>query len=145
MSTSLYIALISRGVRLCLLKQHPPTVLSQAPFYYQAQYENAVHVITLPFEMLIQLAQSITIDDNRLVFIHSTGRSGSTLASRIFAQIPGVINMSEPDVLTQLVAARFAQPDKQAELKILLDASMRLLCKTPAQTAWVDQRAQLGH
>ena len=120
-----------------MLKQHPPTVLSQAPFYYQAQYENAVQVITMPFETMIQLSQSITIDDNKLVLIHSTGRAGSTLASRIFAQIPGVINMSEPDVLTQLVAARFAQPDKQAELKILLDASMRLLCKTPAQTAWV--------
>ena len=45
--------------------------------------------------------------------------------------------MSEPDALTQLVAARFTQPDKQVELKRLLDASIRLLCKTPVQTAWV--------
>jgi hypothetical protein len=86
---------------------------------------------------MIQLAQSVTVADDKLIFIHSMGRSGSTLASQIFAQVPGVINMSEPDVLTQLVAARFTQPDKHAELKMLLDASMRLLCKTPAQTAWV--------
>jgi len=72
-----------------------------------------------------------------LIFIYSMGRCGSTLASKIFAQVPGVLNMSEPDVLTQLVAARFMQPDKQAELKMLLAASVRLLCKTPAQTAWV--------
>jgi hypothetical protein len=65
------------------------------------------------------------------------GRCGSTLASKLLAQIPGVINMSEPDSLTQLVIARFLQPDKQFEMKMLLDAAVRLLCKTPAQTAWV--------
>ena len=115
----------------------PKADLSQAPFYYQAQYENALCIITLPFESMIQLAQSVNVDDSRLILIHSMGRCGSTLASKIFAQVPGVINMSEPDALTQLVAARFMQPDKQAELKMLLDASIRLLCKTPVQTAWV--------
>jgi hypothetical protein len=111
--------------------------LSQAPFYYLTQYENALCVITVSFETMLQLAQSVSLDDSKLIFIHSMGRSGSTLASQIFAQVPGVINMSEPDALTQLVPARFMQPDKQAEIKMLLDASIRLLCKTPAQTAWV--------
>jgi hypothetical protein len=116
----------------------PPEVdLSQAPFYYMAQYEHASCVITLSFDGMIQLAQSVKLDDPKLIFIHSMGRCGSTLAGKIFAQVPGVLNMSEPDVLTQLVAARFMQPDKQFELKMLLDASIRLLCKTPAQTAWV--------
>lgn len=115
----------------------PEADLSQAPFYYVAQYENALSVLTLSFETMIQLAQSVTVDDSRLIFIHSTGRSGSTLASKIFAQLPGVINMSEPDALTQLVAARFMQPEKQAEIRMLLDACLRLLCKTPAQTIWV--------
>jgi hypothetical protein len=77
------------------------------------------------------------MDDSKLILIHSMGRCGSTLASKIFAQVPGVINMSEPDALTQLVAARFMQPDKHAELKMLLDVSIRLLCKTPVPTAWV--------
>jgi sulfotransferase family protein len=115
----------------------PEADLTQAPFYYQAQYESAVCVITLSFETMIELAQSVRVDDSKLIFVHSMGRSGSTLASKIFAQVPGVINMSEPDALTQLVAARFTQPDKQIELKMLLDASIRMLCKTPAQTAWV--------
>ena len=115
----------------------PEADLSQAPFYYVAQYEQALCVIKLSFETMIQLAQSVTVDDRNLIFIHSMGRSGSTLASKIFAQVPGVINMSEPDVLTQLVAARLMQPDKEAELKMLLDASVCLLCKTPAPTAWV--------
>ena len=116
----------------------PPAVdLSQAPFYYVAQYQNALSVVTLSFETMIHLARSVTVDDSKLIFIHSMGRSGSTLASKILAQVPGVINMSEPDALTQLVAARFMQSEKQAEIRMLLDACVRLLCKTPAQTAWV--------
>jgi hypothetical protein len=86
---------------------------------------------------MIPLAQSVKLEDSKLIFIHSMGRCGSTLASKLFSQVPGVINMSEPDALTQLVAARFMQPDKQFELKMLLDASVRLLCKTPAESAWV--------
>jgi hypothetical protein len=116
----------------------PPDVnLSQAPFYYLAQYENAVRVLTVPFATMIQLAQSVTVDDERLILIHSVGRAGSTLASQLLAQVEGVINISEPDALTWLVAARYFQPDNQEGLSALLDATIRLLCKTPAQTAWV--------
>ena len=119
------------------LETAPAANLSQAPFYYQAQYENALRVITLSFESTIQLARSVAVDDSKLIFIHSMGRSGSTLASLILAEVPGVLNMSEPDVLTLLVAARFTQPDRQDVIKALLDASIRLLCKTAVQTAWV--------
>jgi hypothetical protein len=115
----------------------PDVDLSQAPFFYQAQYENASRVLTLSFETMIQLAHSVTIDSEKLILIYSVGRAGSTLASQIFAQVAGVLNFSEPDVLTLLVAARFIQPDKHDIIKALLDASIRLLCKTPAQTAWV--------
>jgi hypothetical protein len=115
----------------------PDADLSQAPFYYLAQYENAVRVLTVPFATMIQLAQSVTVDDERLVLIHSVGRAGSTLASQILAQVEGVINISEPDALTWLVIARYFQPDNKDGLSALLDATVRLLCKTPAQTAWV--------
>src|SRR5689334_24973660 len=37
--------------------------LSQAPFYYQAQRENALQVLTVSFETMIQLAQSVSLDD----------------------------------------------------------------------------------
>lgn len=116
----------------------PPDVdLSQAPFYYLAQYENAIRVLTISFETMIQLAESITIDDSRLVIVHSVGRSGSTLASQIFAQVEGVINISEPDALSLLAIMRFTRPEKVDELKTLLLASIHLLCKTPTETAWV--------
>jgi len=111
--------------------------LSQAPFYFVTQYEKAKRVLTIPFETMLQLAQSISVDDNRLVFIHSVGRCGSTLASQIFAQIPGVINISEPYVLSQLVIARNTKAANEDDLVALLEAAICLLCKTAAETAWV--------
>ena len=132
-----FYAFDSESGRAVFVDSAPPGELSEAPFYYQAQYENAVRVITIPIEILIGLAQSVTLDSSKLIFIHSMGRCGSTLASKLLAQLPGVINISEPDPLTQLVIARFTQPHKQVEMKMLLDATIRILCKTPVQTAWV--------
>lgn len=86
---------------------------------------------------MIQMAKSVTIDDNRLIFIYSVGRCGSTLASQIFAQIPGVINISEPYALSQLVIARNTRKAREDELVALLETAIRLLCKTEADTAWV--------
>jgi hypothetical protein len=111
--------------------------LSQAAFYFRTQYEKAKRVWTIPFKTLIQVANSVTIDDNRLIFIYSVGRCGSTLASQIFAQIPGVINISEPYVLSQLVIARNMKTANEDELVALLEAAICLLCKTAADTAWV--------
>ena len=111
--------------------------LSQAPFHFVTQYEKAKRVLTIPIETMLQLAQSVTVDDDRLVFIYSVGRCGSTLASQIFAQIPGVINISEPSVLSQLVTARNTKAANEDDLVALLEAAICLLCKTAAETAWV--------
>jgi hypothetical protein len=86
---------------------------------------------------MLQLAQSVTVADDHLVFIYSVGRCGSTLASQIFAQIPGVINISEPNALTQLVIARNAKAHDEDDLLALLKATICLLCKSAAKTAWV--------
>jgi len=111
--------------------------LSQAPFYFVTQFEEAERVLTVPFEPMLQLAQSVSVDDNRLISIYSVGRCGSTLASQIFAQIPGVINISEPNALSQLVIARNSRAYSEDDLVALLKATVCLLCKTAAETAWV--------
>ena len=111
--------------------------LSQSPFYFNTQFEEAMRVLTIPFKTMIQMAKSVTIDDNRLIYIYSVGRCGSTLASQIFAQIPGVINISEPYALSQMVIARNTRKAREDELVALLEATIRLLCKTEADTAWV--------
>ncbi len=114
--------------------------LSQAPFTFITQYEKAKRVLTISFETMIELAQSVSIDDNRLILIYSVGRCGSTLASQIFTQIPGVINLSEPNTLSQLVIARNTKVANEDDLIALLKATMCLLCKTAAETAWVVKR-----
>lgn len=111
--------------------------LSQAPFFFTTQFEEANRVWIVPFETMINMAKSVTIDDNRLIFIYSVGRCGSTLASQIFAQIPGVINISEPYALSQLVIARNTGKAREDELVALLEAAIRMLCKTEADTVWV--------
>jgi hypothetical protein len=111
--------------------------LSHAAFLFDTQSEEATRVLTIPFEAMIQLGKSVTIDDSRLISIYSTGRCGSTLASQIFAQIPGAINISEPYVLSQLVIARNTKAASEDELVALLEAAICLLCKTAAETAWV--------
>jgi hypothetical protein len=45
--------------------------------------------------------------------------------------------MSEPDALTQLVVARNSKAYAEEYLIALLEATVCLLCKTPAETAWV--------
>lgn len=111
--------------------------LSQASFLFQTQYDEAVRVWTVSFETLLQLAQSVELDGSRLISIYSVGRCGSTLASQLFAQVSGVVNLSEPAVLSQLVVARNTAIAPDDELIALLRASVCLLCKTPAETAWV--------
>ena len=111
--------------------------LSQASFYFNTQFEKAKRVLTIPFETMIQMAKSVIIDDNRLILIYSVGRCGSTLASQIFAQVPGVINISEPYALSHLVIARNTRKASEDQLIALLGAAILLLCKTNADTAWV--------
>ena len=111
--------------------------LSHTPFYFITQFEEAERVLTIPFETMLQLAQSVSVDGNRLISIYSVGRCGSTLASQIFAQIPGVINISEPNALSQLVVARNSRAYSEDDLVALLKATVCLLCKTAAETAWV--------
>ncbi|MCG9890181.1 MAG: hypothetical protein MH252_03780 [Thermosynechococcaceae cyanobacterium MS004] len=123
---------------IAVFVETPPVVnFSQASFFYATQFEKAIRVLTLPFEEMIRLAQAVNFEDKNLILIHSVGRAGSTLASQIFAQIENIVNISEPDALTALVAARHYQLSSDSYLLDLLQASVRLLCKTNTPKAWV--------
>ena len=107
----------------------PPNLdLGQSAFMYQAQFENAVRVLTVPFAQIIALAETLVRPDN-LTFLLSTGRCGSTLASRILANIPEVWSVSEPDVFTLLA---FHRSELSVDLmQDLLIACTRLLFRPP--------------
>ena len=77
---------------------------------------------------------------NRLIFVYSTGRSGSTLVGAALNAVDGVVGISEPDVFTQLVTFRDFGGSNQDEISALVDSCMKLQCKPteqiPNPVAW---------
>ena len=45
--------------------------LSQASFTFITQFEEAKRVLTIPLDTMLQLAQSVSVDDKRLISIYS--------------------------------------------------------------------------
>lgn len=71
--------------------------LAAAPFVYQAQYEGAQRLFTMPYSRLLELSESLETKFERLILIFNISRCGSTLLHQIFNQVPGVVSLSEPD------------------------------------------------
>lgn len=70
----------------------------EKPFFYQAQFENAAGIVTLP----LGLAEEKYGPSSRLLnptFIFSIGRCGSTLLSKL-TRCVGKSSVSEPDIFT---------------------------------------------
>ncbi len=113
----------------------PPDVdLAMAPFVYQTQYEQAQRLIAVPYETFRQLAHALP-EVQHLIVIYISGRSGSTLLSHVFNALDSVRSLAEPDVATQFVHLRRADEQRDAELRNLLDCTVRFLCKpTPFKT-----------
>lgn len=108
----------------------PPGVnIAKAPFYYLAQFEHAIRVIAVSYEALFDLAEQISLDDDRLILIYSIGRSGTTVTSAAFECAEQVVSLSEPDVFTQLVHMRDFSGINDAEISALTAACLRISCK----------------
>ncbi len=73
-----------------------------AAFLYQTQSEMAVNIATMPLSAFQSIAQSIVKPADGFVFIHSVGRCGSTLLSKVFQALPRTLSLSEPDEPTRL-------------------------------------------
>lgn len=102
--------------------------LSRAAFSYAAQFSNATRVVVVPFAHLEALSKMVPFAD-KLIFVFSIGRCGSTLLSKIFSQIPDVWSLSEPDPVTQLAIDRHKY--SQNEMTDLHRAAMRLAFRPP--------------
>jgi len=91
--------------RALLLRMPEGVDLTTKPFAFVAQFEHAVEAAVVSIDQLSELAESLP-RPARTVHLFSTGRCGSTLASRIFAELDGLWSMSEPDAIGQLVPRR---------------------------------------
>lgn len=104
--------------------------LTTVPFVYMTQYEQAERLLSMPYQAFLALAERLP-DPETLIAIYMTGRSGSTLLSRLLGEVGGVLSLSEPDVITQFPELRRTTGDEA--LKPLLRACVRFLARpTPA-------------
>ena len=103
--------------------------LTQAPFVYQTQYEQAQRLIAVPYDTFNQLAKELP-EVPQPIFIYITGRSGSTLLNHAFNASGTVVSLSEPDVVTQFVNLRHqTQGRREDELRTLAQSTIRFLFK----------------
>lgn len=99
------------------------------PFYYQAQYTHATRLLSVSYETLLALAAAVDAPAVPISVVFSLGRSGSTLVSRIFATVPGIVSLGEPDVYTHICSARTADGSRDDELRALLRSATRILTR----------------
>lgn len=128
LNISLY-CLDPQNQRLIFVETPLDIDLSQAPFFYEAQYEYAERLFAVPFEDINQLVEEIKEPIEQLVLIYSVGRCGSTLLSKVFNQLDTVVSLSEPDIFSQIVGIRHSDGSNDNELAALLRNCIYLLCK----------------
>ena len=102
--------------------------LSTAPFVYQMQYDLAQRLIAMPYETFRQLAHQLP-QVQHLNLIFSSGRSGSTLLSHVFNSLDTVLSLAEADSTSQFVHMRPTDGSGDADLRDLLDCTVRILFK----------------
>ncbi len=119
--------------RALFVENTPGVDLSQAPFFYHAQYESAVNLYGVSYDTLHELAKGIKLDSHRLIFVYSVGRAGSTLVGAALNAVDGVVGISEPDVFTQLVVFRDFGGSNKSEISALVNSCMKLQCKPTEQ------------
>ena len=103
--------------------------VERAPFYYQGQREQACHLASMPFSMFVAMAKTIPPPPKSLIFVHSVGRCGSTLVSKVLESVPSVHSLSEPDDLTQLARTCLKGEWPEAMMQDALAASVAWRCK----------------
>ena len=123
---------LDHAARCVMFVQVPHQVdVAAAPFMFMAQYDHAQRVLIVPYDVLHRLAADLQLRAP-LVFIHSTGRAGSTLMSKVFEEMEAVTSLSEPDVYTQAVGMRLGGIADD-EIRDLLTSATKILFN-PAAT-----------
>jgi hypothetical protein len=127
-----------------MLVQLPSSIdLAAQPFAYVAQFDHAERAAVVPIDRLLAMADHVGTPA-KLVHLFSTGRCGSTLASRIFAELDGVWSVSEPDAIAQLVTRRheYGTERMRAMLRAVSRWSYRPLRPRHGQTCVLKYRSE---
>ena len=111
----------------------PNEDLSQRPFLYQAQYENALRAYSMSYKSFLKLADMVRQPQKELILIHSVGRCGSTLLNTVFNNLDEVLSLSEPEAFTEIVKRRESDGSNEDEMARLLDAVIQVQCRPSNQ------------
>eukprot|EP00058_Branchiostoma_floridae_P005282 XP_002590770.1 hypothetical protein BRAFLDRAFT_78184 [Branchiostoma floridae] len=87
---------------LGLVKVMEGVDIRKKPFLYQAQRESAEELLLLPFDVLPAVADALSesLSGVKNIFLHSTGRCGSTLMCKGLDVMRQIQAVSEPDIFT---------------------------------------------
>ena len=110
--------------------REPVDLTEDHPFFYEAQRRHAGMLYAVPYEEVVALAAEVQAAwrDTPIVFLHSTGRCGSTLLCRLLGDAAATVSVSEPDFYSQLVLLRDdAGPAVEEQLSAVTAACTRLL------------------
>jgi Sulfotransferase family len=102
--------------------------LSALPFLRMAQYQCATHVALIAWDDLEGLSTQVPLPQN-MILIFNMGRSGTTLVSRMLANVPHVMSLSEPNAQLDITMNR--AENGQALTRSLIAACTRLQCRPP--------------
>ncbi|MEO8392164.1 MAG: sulfotransferase [Chloroflexota bacterium] len=120
------------ATRRAIFVELPPDIdLASAPFVYQLQYDQALRLIAMPYDTFCEVAHRLPEAQN-LILIFSCGRSGTTLLSHVLNRLDNTLSLSEPDVASQFIHMRPNDGSRDAELRELLDSTVRMLFKPNA-------------
>jgi len=125
---SLY-CLDAQNQEAIFVKTPPEIDLTDAPFLFQSQFLHAQHILRIDFESFHSLASEIQPSGDKILFIHSVGRCGSTLLSKVFGCIPAICSLAEPDPITQITQWRGMRLLPESQLQELCESSTRFGCK----------------
>lgn len=114
----------------------------KAPFVYRQQFAHAHSLIAMPLPSFHKIAQDLGDPKVPVIWISSTGRCGSTLLSQVFAQLPGMMVIGEPDALTSLAFLRKSNRVGKREYEQLLPSAIRLLCKPDDRAGMICVKAR---
>jgi len=118
--------------RRCLLFIETPDkldLLNADPFFYEAQRDHATKIYAVPYASLSILVEELVDEQEALsVFLHSTGRCGSTLLSQLLGSVKDTLSVSEPDFYSQaMMLSKESSGKRDAELSKLMQNCTRLL------------------
>ncbi|XP_048578166.1 uncharacterized protein LOC116612374 [Nematostella vectensis] len=98
--------------------------LKTAPFVYRAQRRHALEVLCIPFADLDKVEPVIAprVSSVTNVFLHNTGRCGSTLLCKALENLSTIQGISEPSLLTSIGAVGRIRTDKNTVIESLNNA-----------------------